>query len=314
MTEGATVRDYGKLHTTFWTSDTTRGLSNEGKLLAMYLLLGPHTNMIGCFRLPEGYVSEDLGWGSEKVLKAFAELSRNGFATHDSASKWVFIHSFLKWNPVDNPNQGKAAAKLFDHIPNGNQIKFLVAKQLAEFEEKLPEGCLEPFRKGLETLSPPPVPDPVSATVPGFEDGQAVGESSSQPPKTRTRPRNAIFDALAEVTGLDPVLANDVLGRNSATLAKAKPPYTPDEIQEFGRRYYEFCPWAAKDGSGRRPTPDEVRKYIGLIRAKPATAPPVVTTETASERAQRESMEHARRFLARGESDSIEVRADHDQA
>jgi hypothetical protein len=96
---GVYMRDYGKVHTSFWISDGMRRVSDDARLLALYLLTGQHTNMIGCFRLPDGYVSEDLNWEPERVSKGFDELSKNGFATRDSASKWVLILNFMRWNP-----------------------------------------------------------------------------------------------------------------------------------------------------------------------------------------------------------------------
>lgn len=98
------MRDYGKVHTSFWISDGMRRVSDDAGLLALYLLTGQHTNMIGCFRLPDGYVSEDLARTPERVSKGFDELSANGFATRDSSSKWVLIRNFLTRNSVENPN------------------------------------------------------------------------------------------------------------------------------------------------------------------------------------------------------------------
>lgn len=125
------MRDYGKVHTSFWISDGMRRVSDDARLLALYLLTGQHTNMIGCFRLPDGYVSEDLSWTSERVSKGFDELSSNGFATRDSSSKWVLIRNFLSWNPVENPNQGIAALRLFDQVPDKSTIKPELARVLA---------------------------------------------------------------------------------------------------------------------------------------------------------------------------------------
>lgn len=108
-----------------------RRVSDDARLLALYLLTGQHTNMIGCFRLPDGYVSEDLSWTSERVSKGFDELSSNGFATRDSSSKWVLIRNFLSWNPVENPNQGIAALRLFDQVPDKSTVKPELARVLA---------------------------------------------------------------------------------------------------------------------------------------------------------------------------------------
>ncbi len=108
-----------------------RRVSDDARLLALYLLTGQHTNMIGCFRLPDGYVSEDLAWTPERVSKGFDELSENGFATRDSSSKWVLIRNFLTWNSVENPNQGIAALRLFDQVPDKSTVKPELARVMA---------------------------------------------------------------------------------------------------------------------------------------------------------------------------------------
>lgn len=125
------MRDYGKVHTSFWISDGMRQVSDDARLLALYLLTGQHTNMIGCFRLPDGYVSEDLGWPFERVSKGFDELSSNGFATRDSTSKWVLIRNFMEWNSIDNPNQGISALRLFTQVPDNTSLKPVLARVLA---------------------------------------------------------------------------------------------------------------------------------------------------------------------------------------
>lgn len=153
------MREYGKIHSSFWTSQTIRSLSDDGRTLAAYLLTSPHSNMLGCFRIPQAYVAEDLGWGSQRVSEGFAELFREGFATIDEGSKWVVIHRFLKWNPLENPNVGKAAEKLFDQIPDSSPAKPLLAGFLKEFGKYFPAEKLNHF----ETLSKPyrnPEPEP----------------------------------------------------------------------------------------------------------------------------------------------------------
>lgn len=92
------------------------------------------------------------------------------------------------------------------------------------------------------------------------------------------RPRNEVFDAIAEVTGTDGS-TNSLIGKVAATLKKANPPYTPEEIREFGRRFWEFCQYAARDDPPRdRPTPNEIEKNIGRVRAPPAPIQVAKTT------------------------------------
>jgi hypothetical protein len=95
--------------------------------------------------------------------------------------------------------------------------------------------------------------------------------AAQKPPK----PRDEIFDAVAALSGLDPATAGGQIGKTSAVLKKATPPYTASDIQEFGRRFHELCPYAARNGSVR-PTVGEIEKYIGLLRAPPAPVQPPV--------------------------------------
>lgn len=113
------MREYGRIHCAFWTSTDIQSMSEDARWLAMYLLSSPHTTIIGAFRLPDGYVCEDMKWTPERVSKGFAELFQNGFANRCETTKWVWIRKFLQWNAPENPNQWKAAKKVIAQIPDG---------------------------------------------------------------------------------------------------------------------------------------------------------------------------------------------------
>jgi hypothetical protein len=112
------MRDYGKVFSAIWESATFRDLSEDGRTLVMYLLTCTHGTLAGVFRLPDGYVCEDVQWGSERVSKGFLELSEKGFATRDPSSKWVWVIKHFEWNSLENPNQCKAAAKIVSKVPD----------------------------------------------------------------------------------------------------------------------------------------------------------------------------------------------------
>ena len=112
------MRDYGKVYSTFWTSQTTGRLSDTGRVLALYLLSCNHSTSAGVFRLPDGYVCEDLGWPSERVSEGFAELFRNGFANRCGTTQWVWIRKHFEFNAPENPNQRKAARKIALSVPD----------------------------------------------------------------------------------------------------------------------------------------------------------------------------------------------------
>jgi hypothetical protein len=124
------MREYGQVQSAFWQSPDAQAWSDTGKLLALYLLTGPHSNGIGCFRLPDGYVMADLNWSAERVAKGFEELSGKGFANRFDGV--VFLPNFLRWNRIANGNIAKARLGEFDALPKG-QAKSRCAASLLEF-------------------------------------------------------------------------------------------------------------------------------------------------------------------------------------
>jgi hypothetical protein len=129
-----------------------RALSDDGRALALYLLTSPHTTIVGAFRLPDGYVCEDMQWTAQRVAKAFETLSK-GFAKRCETTKWVWIEKFLEWNTPENPNQWKAAHKIASQVPDecAWKLAFLRALIVAEGGNPGPEAnpsetVPEPFR------------------------------------------------------------------------------------------------------------------------------------------------------------------------
>lgn len=133
------MRDYGKVHSSFWTSDTIRGMSEDARFLALYLLTSPHGTISGVFRLPDGYVCEDLQWSSERVSLTLSELLEKGFANRCETTKWVYICKHFEWNKPENPNQRKSAKKIALSIPDTCSWKPLFMQAWADFLEIKPE-------------------------------------------------------------------------------------------------------------------------------------------------------------------------------
>lgn len=121
------MREYGQIQCAFWQSADAQEWTDAGKLLAAYLMTGPHSNGLGCYRCPDGYIMADLGWSSERVSEGFGELSRNGFAY--SFDGVVFLPGFLRWNKVANANVASARMSEFEALPKG-RAKAHVAAQI----------------------------------------------------------------------------------------------------------------------------------------------------------------------------------------
>ena len=111
------ARDFGQIKSAYWTHPEIRGLTLAAKTVGAYLMTGPHSNGLGCFYCPPGYVADDLKIAYEDAVTALSELSGVGFVKRCTETGYVLIPHYLKWNSVDNPNVAKARAKELGAVP-----------------------------------------------------------------------------------------------------------------------------------------------------------------------------------------------------
>ena len=148
------MRDYGRVHTRFWNNPEIRGLSDDGRLLALYLLTCPHSNIIGAFLCPDLHIEDALKWPSKRVAEALAELLLTGFAKRFRDGRHIVILNYLKWNPVDSPNVAVAALKQVEQLPLDDPATSFVVRGLERYGERFGsklEAIRERFRKPLPT-------------------------------------------------------------------------------------------------------------------------------------------------------------------
>lgn len=117
-------------------------------------------------------------------------------------------------------------------------------------------------------FNPSPSPSPLSTDVPPVVVAPPKAPRKKAGRPKAPGPRSELFDAVAAATGSDPVVSGSHIGKVASLLARADPPYAPEEVAEFGRRFTSLCPWAADERS--RPTLGEVEKFVGLLRASTA--------------------------------------------
>lgn len=183
------MREYGQIQCAFWQSQDAQECTDAGKLLAAYLMTGPHSNGLGCYRCPDGYVMADLGWSLERVSEGFAELSRNGFAYRFEGV--VFLPGFLRWNKVANGNVAAARMAEFEALPKG-EAKARVAGAILKYVKHLGND----YRTVLQTVA-----ETVSETVP-----PTVTQTEPYPTQPRENPNQTTCAAPAE-----PAPAGDLL-------------------------------------------------------------------------------------------------------
>jgi hypothetical protein len=151
------TRRYSPVCHTFWSD--VRGWGDDATLMALYLLTCPHRTTEGLFRLPLGYVVEDLGWRIPRVKKALTALLDKGFVESDESVSVILIVNALRDQPPENPNQMKGAISRLEELPETPLLGRLY--QLArEFRPLLAESLSEAFSNRLETLSNSLTPSP----------------------------------------------------------------------------------------------------------------------------------------------------------
>ncbi len=128
------IERYQPILTSIWQDEKFVLWSDDKKLLWFYILTCPHSNMLGLYVLPRGYILEDLKWNFKRLSKPFAELLQEPVIDYDETAKTILVFNKLKHNGIDNENQAKAAAKVIGELPK----TFLFSK----FSE-----ILEPFAK-----------------------------------------------------------------------------------------------------------------------------------------------------------------------
>ena len=271
---------YGKIYPQFW--DSFRGQDSDVMLLGAYLLTCHHRNMIGCYRLPITYAADDLEWEPTRVSNALGQLAAMGFATYCFRSRFVWVHKFLEFNPLENPNQRTGAWCKAEEIPQNCEFRPQFLELLSTITG-MGETLSEPFPNPFETLSKPftnPLPTlskpgtgAVVGTGVGAGKGTATGSISSEPfeicePEILEAPRS-------EPSGSSPPVIPVKGGKDFipddgfwAELQNAYP------ALELGKEFQAMRVWCLSNPSKQK-TAKGVKRFINswLSRAEKAAKP-----------------------------------------
>jgi hypothetical protein len=108
---------YRPISITIWDDIRFHGLSEDAKLLWLFLLTSSECPIPGILIAGETTVSERIGWPVDRVRSVFAEL----VAKHINVlweGRVVWCVNGLKHQPVCNPNQLKSIATAFRNVPD----------------------------------------------------------------------------------------------------------------------------------------------------------------------------------------------------
>jgi hypothetical protein len=144
---------YRKVYPRLWASPAFRDLKESARLLALYLLTGPQTNRLGVFKLSVATTAEDLGISVETVKRGLADL-REAFGWHfDADARVLYIPSWWRWNPPENPNVLTGNLKDLSDIPPSTLVEAF-ATNLETSDRTLHQTFNEGVRQRLRGHSP----------------------------------------------------------------------------------------------------------------------------------------------------------------
>lgn len=109
---------YRNVHVSMWGDARFRDLSDDGKLLWIYLLTGQETTSVpGCIGVGKGALAEALDWPEAKLLEAFGELAAAGMAAADWRARFVWLPKSIKYAPPDSSKNVIGWMRYLDVLP-----------------------------------------------------------------------------------------------------------------------------------------------------------------------------------------------------
>lgn len=161
------MRTYGTVHTRFWIGESAGCMNDKQKLLYLYLLTSPHSNPIGCYRLPLAYIESDLKWSSETVKRTVTETVSIGLIEYDFSLEIVLVNRFMEFNPIANPNVAKSCMLFIETISKKSVVYQSLIESMKPYTERFPNGYINGLANGMPNREPilnqtnhDPKPDP----------------------------------------------------------------------------------------------------------------------------------------------------------
>lgn len=116
---GPDRRRYRKIFTRLWRNEAFVSMSDDEKVLTLYVLSGPQTNRIGLFRLSLGQTAEDLNASIETIRQRLATVCAAFEWFWDDRAKVVWIPSWWAFNsPGENRKAFQGALSDLNELPH----------------------------------------------------------------------------------------------------------------------------------------------------------------------------------------------------
>lgn len=138
---------YRKIDPRIWNDAKFSHLSNDAKLLFIYLLTSPQTQMIGAVPMRSESVAAELGFDMERYGIRYQELYDMGIAEYDDRGLY-WVKNFLKYNSPDNPKVVISWRECLDFLPECPLLQKIIESAKTHCLSR-GERYIEAFQKGI---------------------------------------------------------------------------------------------------------------------------------------------------------------------
>ncbi len=138
---------YRKIDPRIWNDAKFSRLSNDAKLLFIYLLTSPQTQMIGAVPMRAESVAAELGFDMKRYGIGYQELYKSGIAEYDDRGLY-WVKNFLKYNSPDNPKVVISWRDSLDFLPECPLLKKVIESAKSHCVSR-GEGYIEAFKRGI---------------------------------------------------------------------------------------------------------------------------------------------------------------------
>lgn len=161
--------NYRRVVPSFWTDpDVKRKLTLEQKALLLYFFTSPHSNMIGLYYLPLGYVASETGLGTEAIRLALAGVLAP-FVVYDEDTEEVFVRrsAFHQMGELHGADKRKEGVRRLLQGVHSTRLRRAFLEQYASWEL----GVVLPDTR---QKAKKPLPKPLSDATEGATQAIAV--------------------------------------------------------------------------------------------------------------------------------------------
>lgn len=139
---------YSKVDRLLWNDTKFRSLSDDAKLVFLFVLLHPHMTSLGAMRASIHGLAVEMGWEGYRFLRAVDTVSSAGILEYDEANFYVGLPNFLEHNRPANSKVVKGWASVLDLIPEC-ELKYKLVQRVTDFLKPFPKS----YRQAWDTVS-----------------------------------------------------------------------------------------------------------------------------------------------------------------